>query len=335
MVIFGAGASYDSLARGPSGEYGSVWRPPLANELFDPRWGPYITLFPQAASLITDLEKPGTNVEGELEKFQNDTEQYARLRVPLTAIRYYLQSMLSSCQSRWGLETRHVTNYNPLLLQIDRWVKVEKVLVSFNYDTLLEEALDSTLGIRFDSMGDYVTGNYKVIKPHGSINWWHSVDSPKFPSPTSIPEDRVPMVIARAQELKISPVFELSTPTRAILPGIPTIPALALPVATKSEYECPDDHQKVLAQSFQNVTKVLVIGWRATENRFLKSFAQGIGRNRPQFLVVSRNEESAVQVEQMIKDRLRENGASAEYSHLPYGFSAAIKNHDFDSFLKS
>ena len=124
--------------------------------------------------------------------------------------------MLSSCQGWWAGETRHVTNYNPLLLQIDRWVKGEKVLVSFNYDTLLEEALDSTLGIRFDSMGDYVTGNYKVIKPHGSINWWHRVDSPQFPSPTSIPDHRIPMVIERAQELKISPVFELSTSTRAI-----------------------------------------------------------------------------------------------------------------------
>ena len=235
MVILGAGASYDSLARGPPGELGSQWRPPLANELFHPRWGPYITLFPQAASLITDLEKPEINVEGELEKIQNDATQYPRLLVPLTAIRYYLQSMLSSCQGWWEGETRRVTNYHPLLLPIDRWVKGEKVLVSFNYDTLLEGALTSTLGIRFDSMADYVSGNYKIIKPHGSINWWHRVDSPQFPSPISIPDDRIPVVIEKAQELKISPVFELSTPTRAIKPGIPTIPALALPVATKSD----------------------------------------------------------------------------------------------------
>jgi hypothetical protein len=51
--------------------------------------------------------------------------------------------------------------------------------------------------------------------------------------------------------------------------------------------------------------------------------------------VVSKDEASAIHVEQTIKDRLRENGASAEYSHLPHGFSAAIKNHDFDNFLKS
>ncbi len=334
MVIFGAGASYDSREVG----YASTWRPPLASELFDVRrWGDFLEQYHQVAALIPDLEKPGVDVEGLLEKYQNDAkEEYPKLRVSLIAIRYYLQSMLSNCENYWLRETKGITNYSPLVMQIDRFVKGEKVLVSFNYDTLLERALTSTVTVRFATLSDYISSDYKVIKPHGSVDWWHRVDFPEFPAQRSLPaDDRIPAVIDRAQDLKINPAFELQLPTRAIPFGTPIIPALSIPVATKSEYECPDDHQRVLAQSFQNVTKVLVIGWRATENRFLRSFAQGIGRNRPHFLVVSRDEPSAVLVEQTIKDRLREHGASAEYSRLPYGFSTAIKEHAFDSFLKS
>jgi len=339
MVIFGAGASYDSLARSPptnppQDDPLRNLRPPLANQLFEPRWGPFIQQFHQAGSLISDLEK-GTEVEEQLERFQNDAQQYPKLRVPLTAIRYYLQAMLSSCQANWNNETNGVTNYKPLVFAIDRWVTGEKVFVSFNYDTLLEEAIRSTLGRRFFTLDAYIGGGLKVIKPHGSINWWHYVDSPQLTQRHIFPDDRTSALIDSADEMRINPAFEIDAPKSVIDHAKSLIPALSIPVATKSEYECPDDHQSALAQSFPKITKVLVIGWRATENRFLNSFARGIGKNRPSFLVVSKDDVSALQVEQTIKSRLEENGASAEYSHLPYGFSTAIKNHDFDGFLKS
>jgi hypothetical protein len=135
------------------------WRPPLANQLFDSRFGPYIQQFRQMHAIVPDLENPAEGVEAVLEKFQTEAESYSRRLNQLAAVRYYLQSMLSNCQSKWENVTRGVTNYNALLDRIEHRIKGDKVLVSFNYDTLLEDALLSTLGVNFDSLTDYVTVN--------------------------------------------------------------------------------------------------------------------------------------------------------------------------------
>ena len=55
--------------------------------------------------------------------------------------------------------------------------KGEKVcLVTFNYDTLLEDAIiDALDGVPLHTIDDYVASDYKVIKLHGSINWAHPI----------------------------------------------------------------------------------------------------------------------------------------------------------------
>src|SRR5438309_2194660 len=117
MVIFGAGASYDSLARHPKGDVIRIpdpvgqWRPPLANQLFDPRFGPYIQQFPQMHAVIPELENPAGSVESVLERFQSEAAEHPRRLNQLAAVRYYLQTMLSNCQTYWENETRGVTNY--------------------------------------------------------------------------------------------------------------------------------------------------------------------------------------------------------------------------------
>src|SRR5438128_1327375 len=129
MVIFGAGASYDSLARYPPDSDGRFpppdslvakqWRPPLANQLFDQRFGQYIQQFRQMHAVVPDLQNPEDDVETVLEKFQSEASTYPRRLNQLAAVRYYLQSMLSNCQSNWENVTRGVTNYKALLDRID------------------------------------------------------------------------------------------------------------------------------------------------------------------------------------------------------------------------
>jgi hypothetical protein len=88
MVIFGAGASYDSLARYPP-ESGAAmeWRPPLANQLFDERFGRYIQQFRQMHAVVPDLENHtgSVSVETVLERFQSEAATYPRRLNQLTA----------------------------------------------------------------------------------------------------------------------------------------------------------------------------------------------------------------------------------------------------------
>ncbi len=103
MVIFGAGASYDSLAVPPEGNSRlRLYRPPLANELFGWRFGNDIDRFPQCKPIIPYLQVPGVNVESELERLQNEASECPEGHKQLATIRYYLQTYASQMPDRLG-----------------------------------------------------------------------------------------------------------------------------------------------------------------------------------------------------------------------------------------
>ena len=67
-------------------------------------------------------------------------------------------------------------------------------------------------------------------------------------------------------------------------------PALSIPVHKKDEFSCPSDHVEKLAELMRQTTKVLTIGWRASEDKFLeivRSPTTGVDRNKIDLLVVS------------------------------------------------
>ncbi len=310
------------------------WRPPLANQLFDVRFGPYIQQFRQMHAVVPDLENPVGGVETVLERFQTEAPTYPRRLNQLAAVRYYLRSMLSNCQSSWENATRGVTNYKALLDRIDHRVKDVKILVSFNYDTLLEEALESTIGLKIDGMSSYLSSDYRVAKLHGSINWVHRVEDPTVDL-GGMETEVASRVIDEAPRLRLNPAFDLFPyqivarwGDRAI------IPALSIPVATKSVYECPQEQQQALIDALPEVDKVLMIGWKVGEKRFLDSMAERM-KKAPRIMVVSSSEGKASELIIKLQDSLGAIGKLAHYSVGKKGFSHAITGHEADEFLKS
>jgi hypothetical protein len=52
--------------------------------------------------------------------------------------------------------------------------------VTFNYDTLLDRACRTVLGLKLITPEAYIgEGDYMVLKLHGSIDWWEEVDPPR------------------------------------------------------------------------------------------------------------------------------------------------------------
>ena len=71
-----------------------------------------------------------------------------------------------------GQRTKGVTNYT-LLDEIEGWRSKQNELVrlvTFNYDTMIEQALPS-VGVKIAAMHDYISQRYALIKHHGSVNW--------------------------------------------------------------------------------------------------------------------------------------------------------------------
>jgi hypothetical protein len=335
MVIFGAGASWDSYAGLLPPNVNNL-RLPLADGLFDRRFGEDYQLFPKCKPLIQRLQRPSVNVEKTLEKFQSEESRYPARRTQLASVRYYLNRMLARCQSAWLDFTKGVTNYQTMLDQIEaQRIQGEKIcLVTFNYDTLLEEAIKDSIGVTLNTIPQYVASDYKVIKPHGSINWAHPIKN--FQSHRSNSQDLISDILSNMPSLDIdSESYETVSEDPLSRPPLkPFFPALAIPVENKQRYECPSEHWNVLEQCLPKVTNLLIIGWRANEGLFLDTLGKGIAKNA-RVMVVSGTEIGTDEIIARMMARWRETGVNTKFIAAKPGFSSFIFGPEWEYFLKT
>lgn len=331
MVIFGAGASYDSCSSFPPDAYGrnSLWhRPPLAKELFlsIDHYRIIAQKYSRFQPLIPLLESRD-NIEDILEEFRLKAEIDEECRRQLWAIRFYISELIEFSQNAWVGHTRGVSNYKGLLDQVRQCSEV--FFVTFNYDTLIENALHAA-DVQFAKIGDYVQNpKYKLVKLHGSIDWWLWI--PKLATKLSDnkqPEDSE--IIYNAPIVGERAVFE----RKNVAAKIPMneiffhLPALAIPTTRKQEFVCPDGHVQALKECVPRVTKIAVIGWRATEQHFLDMLTDGL-KNAVSVIAVCGNENAANEtLERMMKARIK-----GDFKAAPSGFSEFVANRRMQTFL--
>ncbi len=249
------------------------------------------------------------------------------------AIRLFMQHMLTECQQQWAsVITSNVTNYGTLLADIAVAGITEACSVSFNYDTLFEQALQ-TIGVVIDSLDSYIAHQaYKVVKPHGSLIWSHEIPTQGIVDLSGQPAAIAGWLIAHAAEVRPSPAFSFfKTPTFAVRANTnpPDVlwPALALPVAGKADFECPDPHMAALDACIPKVSKLLTIGWRGAEEYFLKRFAGKLPRT-VSALVVGRDRKDAGE----IAARLNGAGLAGHFKPAEAGFTRSL-DKEIPAFL--
>jgi hypothetical protein len=298
MVIFGAGASYDSCPTYPPGtdvpgsgdlaRLNEYYRPPLAKDLFAnrPLFVDGLDGFPQCKPIVPRLRAPAvlageSSIETLLQEVEDEAITYSRGSQELAAVRCYLQRAISECQRDWRGTTRGVTNYLALIREIERAHVIDEpvCLVTFNYDTLLEDALVQ-FGFRVGRMEDYTRGVslFRLFKLHGSVDWAREAE---IQLPANMDHGHPPSVLRYqvdcADKLRLSESFVLCDPLRmGLFNHRPVFPAIAVPVERKQTFECPAYMIEDLVALMPQVTKMLVIGWRATEAHFLALLRQHV-----------------------------------------------------------
>jgi SIR2-like protein len=185
MVILGAGASYDSIPSRipPSGKRDDPWsadRPPLAGQLFSHKLSEdSLRSFPKCHPIVPYLQATpsGANVEHLLETLRAEGETDPERKRQIAAIRCYLQFLITKCEQHWlPLPPDNTSNYTTLLDQLRRSGQ-RTVLVTFNYDRLIENALTS-LKVSISDFPDYISHDQiKLIKLHGSVHWGREVET--------------------------------------------------------------------------------------------------------------------------------------------------------------
>ena len=241
------------------------------------------------------------------------------------AVRLFLQHMLTECQQEWASTvTANVTNYGALLAEIAVAGIKEACFVSFNYDTLFEQALP-TIGVTINSLESYVAHPaYKLIKPHGSLNWAHALPAAGVSEFFGDSTQAARWLIAHAPEVKPPAAFMFfRTPTFAVSrsPDAGLWPAIALPIAAKADFECPEAHMNALDACVPKVSKLLTIGWRGAEQHFLKRLAGKLPRN-VRALVVGRDRNDSGD----IAGTLNGAGLGCRFQSADGGFTQSLRN---------
>jgi hypothetical protein len=289
LIIAGAGASYDSDWRrlpagdapGPAGERqmaGTYFRPPLAAQIFDEeRFGSVVAQYAPSQGLMVRLRNAAPAVEQELEAIRTLSTTQEHIPRQLLAIRYYLRHVVGGSVEGWvKARPDRMTNFTRLVGGLEPWRQASGqrvAIATFNYDTLFEEALSSTLPrLRLwqpQDMNDYISdGRYQVFKLHGSTNWWRFIQA-EWVQRVGMSN---PVGWASTMFDPLGPYTEEGAFNLNEGAVLPCVPSLAIPMATKtdSDFACPAEHLNELRTRLGEVTDVLIIGWRGIEQHFLE-----------------------------------------------------------------
>ncbi len=172
VFVFGAGASKGAQLADLPEQY----RAPLANELFDRQYQDYAkqTLLP--IDLMEEGRLAGTNASSSVEKWL--TEKWAKIpnyktgrtqhteRASFGHLTFYVWRLLQQVSS-----IDKPNKYSEFMKKLTARDRDENFgLISFNYDTMLDQAITEHAKISLGTLKGYKIANY--VKPHGSVNWF-------------------------------------------------------------------------------------------------------------------------------------------------------------------
>lgn len=344
MFVFGAGASFDSDPARRLGDpdlhpIDTEHRPPLAAGLFDPssrRGKEVVAAFPRAASLIMQLRQAtaqGLDVEEVLEQIKLAEDTYPETATQLLAFRAYLARLMDEVPAEWVEECQGLTNYVLALAQADRWnvevrggaLETPIGCVTFNYDSMLEQAVRSVFGLHLNDMDKYATHQrIHVYKPHGSVTWRRESQWDMSPGSWLDGVGGLNHAIDIAPALKWGDRWAYVTDDRYQDPDDATtawLPALSIPVRSKSEFTMPEWHRVEMVADLAKVTAVIAVGWRARERHFLQLLQDEMPSRPARLVAVAESTEAAEET----VNNLWETGRFNSYAISSLGFSGFVE----------
>lgn len=305
LAVFGAGASHGCLPTAPNAMDGVIQavdslapgttfqsaRPPLTQDLVRPdAYAAAILAKYEAAIPVVDAVRrrieaaadgsPTVSLERALAEYEERADHDPQAKRHLAAMRFYLRDLLAACSDlmRSPSVGGGITNHVAIVRDLHTWAMKtggHACLTSFNYDVILESACKAVYGFRADAF-DHYTSNMavSVLKPHGSVLW-------EWPFQSLLVKGDLAAAARAAieQSVHADPEFDAMRPapwpygsgTRDVIDREPALPALALPVDSKSELVWPADQAELFGRLQGRISKLLIVGWRAVEDHFLST----------------------------------------------------------------
>lgn len=342
MFIFGAGASYDCVFGENYKKYfkESFSNPPLAYEIFNERYDETLTHFEGTKLSLSNFEANGNDIEKCLEDewkvlrnayHPNITARHINLQ-------FYMKELFQKI-SKSVVSNYYRNNLYSLFadkLQKHLGGKAEQVaLLSFNYDTILDQFIEKRFDTPFLKMEDYIDYNNRdvlLFKPHGSCNWgWLAKNlhylktiNKSFFEALYLEKKELweiyYMILGDFGDMVHYKAWGYEKENNAHGKGRYTInknkievmktewgydylPAMLMPYRDKDEFIMHYEHQLALEWYMGQMEELYIIGWKGNEdvfNRKLKSKAH----NLKKIVIVNPNEEKKQEVSGYLKEHL-------------------------------
>ncbi len=225
-----------------------------------------------------------TNVDLEqaLSLIAEDSSEQVRRQ--LLAFRCYLRDLIMLHQGAVENMNVNQTPYLNFLVHLqDLFISKpgnRVVLVTFNYDLLLDDAimgLGENIAFGQNLTGYQSNAKYHYYKPHGSIDWMRVAQSASLRPAGKTWLEAINHLDEDEEEMGFEMCGEVATNT---LDRLRAVPAMAPPLAQKAYFQCPTRHLVNLWKDASATDMVITIGWRAKESHFVprlfKSLPEGI-----------------------------------------------------------
>jgi hypothetical protein len=187
---------------------------------------------------------------------------------------------------------------------------------------------------KFDHMADFISSpTFKLFKLHGSITWARRILTRIGAGINTNDPLKVAYQVIQQTSLDISAEYEVNNS-----PSQPPVfhhhyaqyPAIAIPVEKKADFECPTEHLGMLKTLIPKTTRILTIGWRATEDHFLQLLRTLLPTAGVDVVACSGDKANADQT----LNRLRGVSITGNFVALTSGFTNMIARAEIVDFLK-
>ena len=347
-IILGAGASYDVRNAG-SPVLNSGLQPPLARDLFNleehSAFRPILAEYEGAVVLAQDLAARSNRRDFDLEKELRRIAEHPsdQVREHYKHIPPYLRDLMMMCSYEY-------TSYPSCYIQLVQVLLAEQpsdvLFLVLNYDDLLEQALYrfSSGVVYFESLEDYVKPSHpvKVIKLHGSINWFKPIGPLNNDWNSCV---RRQDVLAKSDErvIQVAVAHGKSDKRRTYqieIAGQRGYPILTAPLAGKgaAAMVCPDDHLAVARDFLQDCSRFLVIGCSGGDDDLLDLLKESVRARRPWVQFVNGSEAMGNEVRNRFSAKVGSfRSISAVDSEVAFngGFAAYVAGDSLIKFLKA
>lgn len=287
MVIIGAGASHDYCFLN---NLEAPQKPPLTSDLFSNIFDHILDIYPGAKALSSDLIRV-RNIEAYFqdawENLSRSTRKDLESLSKLINTQYYLHHLMRKVS--FDTYSHRYSNYSNLIRWLKNYIQGQPeneriIIVTFNYDSILEFALRTQLSYSFRSTNDYIDFDNRqmlLFKPHGSWNWVKRFEQTLFEG-VQIPmnEFKKESTIAKyLYEKQLSLDFMQSHLNKNIYcidpfdsenksPYNLHFPWLLIPYRDKDSLMMPKSHEIILDHFLDEINELLIIGWKGSEEVF-------------------------------------------------------------------